>query len=85
MAYESEAVNASGGDGLFPQHSRSGDWETLKGSMLAPHLQAPLESGNTGDPRFNGEVNSYNWEANLVTSGEFDPNKMTGGGGAMAK
>ncbi len=85
MAYENEAVNASGGDGLFPQHPRSGDWETLEGKMLAPHIQAPLESTNSGDPRFNGEVNSHNWEANIVTGGEFDPNKMTGPGGTLAK
>lgn len=77
MAFE--GVSADGG-GMFPQHPRSGDWETLKGSMLAPHLQMPLDGGNTGDPRFNGEVNTQNWEASLKAV-----DAPTRGGGTMAK
>lgn len=68
-------------EGLFPQHPRSGDWETLKGSMLAPHEQPVLESTNHGDPRFNGEITGpQGWEASLK------PNEpLTMGGGTMAK
>lgn len=51
--------------GMFPQHPKTGNWESLKGSALAPHMQAPLESGNTGDARFNGEVGSVDWTTAL--------------------
>lgn len=62
-------------------HPKSGDWETLKGSMLAPHEAAPLESTNSGDARFNGEVTGpQGWEAALKP---VEP--LTHGGGAMAK
>lgn len=61
-------------------HPRSGPWETLKGRMLSPHVAAPLEGHNSGDPRFNGEVNSYNWEMSLKAH-----EGMTRGGGTMAK
>lgn len=66
----------------FPNHPRSGPWESLKGGTLAPYLQMTLESGNMGDARFNGEVsnNSQGWEASLK------PHEgMTRGGGTMAK
>lgn len=68
-------------EGMFPQHPRSGDWQTLKGRMLAPHTQAPLESTNHGDARFNGLVQTTGkWDSHVtVTTG------MTHGGGAMAK
>ncbi len=65
---------------MFPQHPRSGPWETLKGGTLAPHLQPGMESTNTGDPRFNGNAGSLGWSKDtVVTTG------MTRGGGAMAK
>lgn len=67
---------------MFPQHPRSGDWETLKGRMLAPHeLGYDVEDKNLGDARFNGTVNSSGgWSRHtIVTTG------MTHGGGAMAK
>jgi len=68
-------------EGMFPQHPRSGPWETLKGSMLAPHLAGPLEGHNSGDARFNGEITGpQGWEASLK------PNEpLTHGGGTMAK
>lgn len=66
-------------EGMFNgSHGPDNAWRTEKGGNLAPHLQMPLEGTNSGDPRFNGEVNSHNWEASLTTSGEFDPNKLTG-------
>ncbi len=78
MAFE--GVSAAGGDGFFPQHPKSGDWETLKGRMLSPHeLMADMNPANEGDPRFNGEVSPYNWEDTVVTGGEYDPNKLTHG------
>lgn len=61
-------------------HPRSGPWESLEGDMLQPHVQMPMESQNTGDPRFNGTVGPVGWASDvIVTTG------MTGGGGTMAK
>ncbi len=67
-------------DGMFGgQHPKSGPWYSLKGGTLSPHLQMPLEGTNSGDPRFNGEVNSHNWEASLK------PHEgLTRGGGTLA-
>jgi len=67
--------------GLFPQHPRSGDWETLKGQALAPHLQMPLESSAMGDSRHQtNAMPSQMWDSNVVVM-----TGQTGGGGAMAK
>lgn len=68
-------------EGMFPQHPRSGDWQTLKGRTLAPHeLPYDVQDSNDGPERLNQEVSGgYNWEASLVTGGEFDPNKLTSG------
>ena len=69
-------------EGMFPQHPRSGDWQTLKGSMLSPHEQPVLESTNHGDARFNGLVSNgvQSWDKFIK------PNEpLTMGGGAMAK
>jgi len=65
----------------FPNHPRSGPWETLKGGTLGVHLQQPMDSGNSGEARFNGEVaGAGGWESKLL------PNvPMTRGGGTMAK
>lgn len=61
-------------------HGPDNAWRTEKGGMLAPHLQMPMESGNTGDPRFNGEITGpQGWEASLK------PNEpLTRGGGTLA-
>lgn len=61
-------------------HPRSGDWETLKGRALEPHLAMPIAAGNTGDPRFNGEITGpMGWEASLK------PHEgLTRGGGTLA-
>lgn len=62
-------------------HPKSGPWETLKGSMLAPHLATPIAASNTGDPRFNGEITGpQGWEASLKPS-----EGLTRGGGTMLK
>lgn len=62
-------------------HGPENAWRSEKGSMLAPHLAAPIAAGNTGDPRFNGEITGpKGWEASLK------PHEgMTRGGGTMAK
>lgn len=39
-------------------HPKSGPWESLKGSMLAPREEPPLDGTNSGDPRFNGLVSN---------------------------
>jgi hypothetical protein len=47
-------------------HPETGPWYSLKGGQIAPHIQMPLESGNTGDPRFNGKVAPpQSWTASL--------------------
>jgi len=61
-------------------HGPEGDWKTLKGRMLEPHTAAPLESGNEGDPRFNGEVGVDGWEKSLKPV-----DSPTGPGGTLAK
>lgn len=77
MAFE--AVESGGGE-MFPQHSRSGDWETLKGSMLAPYLMAPLESTSMDNARPQSDaMPSSPWNTEVVvTTG------LTPGGGTMA-
>jgi hypothetical protein len=76
----------SDGTWFAGNHGPEGDWKTLKGRMLAPHEAAPMESSNTGDPRFNGEITGpQGWEASIVQSGPFDPDSLTRGGGTMAK
>jgi len=65
----------------FPQHPRSGPWETLKGGTLGVHLQMVDEGQNTGDPRFNGEVaGAGGWESMILPTVA-----PTRGGGTMAK
>lgn len=76
MTYN-DMPNASGGDGMFPQHPKSGDWETLKGRMLAPHLQMPMESTAHTAVRF-APAATMNWDAYIVNTG------LTPGGGKMA-
>lgn len=72
------SVDSSGGE-MFPQHPRSGNWETLKGSMLSPHIQAPMQSDAMGDSRHIDESPTIPWNTTiLVNTGE------TRGGGTMA-
>jgi len=67
-------------EGLFPNHPRSGDWETLKGRTLSPHMTTPMTSTASGDSRHQAEAKvAVGWESYLVTTG------MTRGGGTMAK
>ena len=69
-------------EGMFPQHPRSGDWQTLKGRMLSPHeLPYDEQDANIGPERLNQEVSGTgSWDSHvIVTTG------MTHGGGAMAK
>lgn len=75
----------SDGSMFAGDHGPDNAWRSEKGSMLQPHLLSVLVGHNSGEPRFNGEVNTQNWEATIVESGEYDPNKLTRGGGTMAK
>lgn len=62
-------------------HGPEGPWQSEKGSMLAPHTAQPMESSNTGDPRFNGTTpTTHAWTADVLVS-----TGLTGGGGTMAK
>lgn len=69
-------------DGMFGgNHGPENAWRSEKGGMLAPHLQMPMDSTNTGDPRFNGTVSTgRTWDAFIKP---YEP--LTRGGGAMAK
>jgi len=65
---------------MFPQHPRSGDWETLKGSMLAPQLAMPLEGTNENTTRGSGKVEPpMGWESSIKPS-----EGLTRGGGTLA-
>lgn len=78
MAFE--GVSASGGEGMFPQHPRTGPWETLKGGTLAPHMTAPLESTSSGDSRHQTDAMAGHWDSNTIVN-----TGMTRGGGTMLK
>jgi len=67
-------------EGLFPQHPRSGDWETLEGKMLAPHIAAPLMSTAQGDSRHQTDAMAGHWDSNVIVN-----TGMTRGGGTMLK
>jgi hypothetical protein len=77
----------SDGSMFAGDHGPDNAWRSEKGSMLAPHeLPYDVQDQNLGDARFNGEITGPKpWEASLVMNGEFDPNKLTRGGGTMAK
>lgn len=67
-------------EGMFPQHPRSGDWETLKGRMLSPHLQPVLTSTASGDSRHQTDAMAGHWDSTVIVN-----TGMTRGGGTMAK
>lgn len=73
-------VDASGGGGCFPQHIKSGEFYTLKGSMLAPHEEPVLMSSAMGDSRHIDEAPSIDWASTIIEN-----TGMTHAGGAMAK
>jgi len=74
------SVDASGGGENFPQHPKTGDWETLKGSMLTPPLMNVLESSAMGDSRHIDEAPSIDWASTIIENTGCTP-----GGGTMAK
>jgi hypothetical protein len=81
MAFEK---NMAGGDGgMFPQHPKSGDWETLKGRMLAPYELDGIESdsAHNGSARA-GAPNRVDY--NPIETFEVQT-PTTGGGGTFAK
>lgn len=72
-------VDASGGGEMFPQHPKTGEFESLKGRMLTPPLMDVLESTAMGDSRHIDEAPSIDWASTIiVNTGE------TRGGGTMA-
>ena len=79
MAFE--AVNSSGSEEYFPQHPEVGNWFTLQGMMMEPHMTTPLEYTNVNTTRGEGMVESPEpWETNMRP---YEP--LTRGGGTMAK
>lgn len=78
MAYE--GVSASGGEGWFPQHPKTGPWESLKGGTLAPHMTTPLEGVNVNTTRGSGKVEPpAGWKSSIKPS-----EGLTRGGGTLA-
>lgn len=71
-------------EGMFPQHPKSGDWETLKGRMLTPpELPYADQGGNANDGRVdsqNATGVSGSWDSHVVVS-----TPLTHGGGTIAK
>lgn len=78
MAFE--GVDAGGSEGMFPQHPKTGDWETLKGRTLAPHIQAVLTSEAEGESRHQTDAVAQKWDSTVVVN-----TGLTRGGGTMAK
>lgn len=74
------SVDASGGGENFPQHPKTGDWETLKGSMLTPPLMDVLTSTAMGDSRHIDEAPCIDWASTIIEN-----TGQTGAGGTMAK
>lgn len=78
MTFTDGAVS---GDGWFPQHPKTGDWETLKGRMLTPPELPYMTSTNHMNPRPQAQSSIDGlWDKDIVVS-----TPLTGGGGAMAK
>ena len=67
--------------GMFGgQHPKTGPWESLKGSMLAPHLAMAIEGTNENTTRGSGKVEPpMGWESSIKAS-----EGLTRGGGTMA-
>jgi hypothetical protein len=70
-------------DGWFPEHPKSGDWETLKGRMLSPYELDGIESdsAHAGVARGNAENMS---EPSPNSTIEVNT-PLTMGGGSFAK
>lgn len=52
----------------FPQHPKAGDWETLKGGTLAPHIQQPMQSSAGGDSRHIDSAGGTNWAGSILVN-----------------
>jgi hypothetical protein len=65
--------------GLFPGHPREGDWETLEGMALAPHIQMPMESTAHTAVRYAPAGTGNGWASTIIVN-----TGMTPGGGTMA-
>lgn len=65
-------------DWFAGNHGPEGVWRSEKGSMLAPHIQAPMESEAMGDSRHQtNNMPSETWNECVVVQ-----TPLTGGGGA---
>lgn len=51
---------------MFPNHPRSGPWETLKGGMLAPYECETMTSTSEGDSRHQAETTSPSWDSTTI-------------------
>lgn len=74
------SVDASGGGEMFPQHPKTGEFESLKGRMLTPPLMDVLESTAMGDSRHIDEAPSIDWASTTIVN-----TGCTGPGGVIAK
>lgn len=81
MSYDNyPQAGALGTDGLFPQHPREGDWETLEGDMLAPHIMMPLESVAMNRAGVQSGTRQPDWNSQITVQ-----TGLTPGGGTMAR
>lgn len=71
-------VDAGDGGGMFPQHPKVTEFCTLKGKMMAPHLQQPLHSTAHTGVRY-APAGRTDWTGSIIVH-----TGMTPGGGTMA-
>lgn len=71
-------VSADDGGGMFPQHPKSTEFCTLKGRMLEPHIQQPMESSAHTAVRYS-PAGKTDWTSSIIVN-----TGMTPGGGTMA-
>lgn len=78
MAFE--AVDAGGGE-MFPNHPKTGEWETLKGKMMTPPLAEPWQGDTVMNNRPGTDTSMPDspWTSDVIVS-----TGLTGGGGTMA-
>ncbi len=67
-------------DGLFAgDHGPEGAWQTLKGKMMEPHIQMPMESKAMNRGGVESGTNDPGWDSHIIVN-----TGLTHGGGAMA-
>jgi hypothetical protein len=75
-----QGVDAGGGE-MFPQHPKTGEFESLKGRMLQPYEAEPWQGESINNPRPGTDTSMPDspWTSEVIVN-----TGMTGGGGTMA-